>query len=198
MRRDEEILSFWFGELTGPYDVGPNPKKWWVKDDAFDEEIRRRFGADVQRAAEGAYDDWLGAPRSALGLVILLDQFPRNIHRGSSAAWSHDDQALATSLEAVKRGHDRPLMVVERQFLYMPLMHSERLEMHERLAELIDATLRDVPEDALGPFASWRSAAERHREIVERFGRYPHRNEVLGRSSTAEERAFLKEPNSSF
>lgn len=194
----EEILSFWFGELSGPHDLGPNMKMWWTKDAAVDDQIRDRFAAHVDKAADGQYDDWLDAPRPALALVILLDQFSRNLHRDSPKAWENDPKAQAVALEAIARGHDRELATVERQFLYMPLLHSEDIALHEKMATLCDDALAEVPADVRESFAGWGRSLAQHTEIVKRFGRYPHRNAILGRKSTEAEEAFLKTPGSSF
>lgn len=198
MSLSEEILSFWFGELEGPHDVGPNAKMWWMKDAALDAQIRDRFAVHVEKAAAGDYDGWLDAPRSTLALVILLDQFSRNIFRDSPKAWENDARAQALTFDAISRGHDRELATVERQFLYMPLLHSEDLALHERMAALLHDTLAEVPEGAREAFAGWARSLAQHTEIVRRFGRYPHRNAVLGRPSTEAEEAFLKTPGSSF
>jgi uncharacterized protein (DUF924 family) len=198
MTLQEDILTFWFGELAGPFDLGPNQKMWWVKDPGVDAQIQERFGAHVERAAAGEYDGWLADPRQALALVILLDQFSRNIYRQSPKTWENDPKAVQLTLDAVDRGHLEGLCTVERQFLLMPLIHSEDIAHHERGLALIEETLAEVPEADLGGFDGWSKSALQHADIVRRFARYPHRNEVLGRESTEEELAFLKEPGSSF
>ncbi len=194
----EEILTFWFGERTGPFDMGPNQRMWWVKDPELDKTITERYGSHLERAAAGDYDGWLASPRSALALVILLDQFSRNIHRGSAKTWENDDKAVACTQAALDAGHHEELEPVERQFLYMPLMHSEDIAQHDKSMSLIQQTFDAIPEDKRGPFESWVDFGKQHQNIVKRFGRYPHRNAILGRSSTDEEIAFLKEPGSSF
>jgi uncharacterized protein (DUF924 family) len=198
MTLQEEILTFWFGELAGPFDLGPNQKMWWVKDPAVDAQIQERFGAHVERGAAGEYDAWIEDPREALALVILLDQFSRNIYRQSPKTWASDPKAVALILDALGRGHHEALCTVERQFLFMPLLHSEDIAHHERVQALIAETLSGVPEEHRGGFEPWRGSAVQHANIVRRFGRYPHRNEILGRESTDEEQAFLNEPGSSF
>lgn len=196
--RKEEILAFWFGDLDGPYDLGANQKMWWMKDAELDAQIQERFGAQVERAAAGEHDAWLETPRGALALVILLDQFSRNIYRNSPKTWENDPKAVALALSAIEREHHQQLVTVERQFLFMPLMHSEDVAMHERSLALIEATLAEVPADARAGFELWHRSAVQHADIVRRFGRYPHRNAILGRTSTAEELAFLEQPGSSF
>lgn len=198
MSIQEEILSFWFGELSGPYDLGPNRKMWWKKDPELDEEIRSRFGEHVERAIAGDYDDWIDDPRGALALVILLDQFTRNMFRGSPKTWEHDGKAQEISLAAVDRGHLSQLRTVECQFLLMPFIHSEDVAMHTRGLALVEEQLEKVDDAHREPFEMWHKSAIQHADIVRRFGRYPHRNEILGRESTEEEKAFLKEPGSSF
>lgn len=174
------VLDFWFEELT--------VEQHFRKDDAVDSAIRRRFGALVERLGQAAPQAWLDDPRAVLAAVIVLDQFPRNIHRGDPRAFAHDAEALALTKLALERGHDRGLSQKERQFLYMPLMHSEALEDQRRCVALFE-TLGDA--DAL-------DFARRHLAIIERFGRFPHRNAALGRASSAEEAAFLQEPGSGF
>ena len=196
--RSEAILSFWFGELKDDYDLGPKVATWWKKDPSFDVAVKEAFGADLDRAIAGELDPWMAAPRSSLALVIVLDQFSRNVFRDSPRAWAQDAKALQVTLDALDRGHPAALRVVERQFLYMPLLHAEDAEHTARCCALMRDALASVPEPRREAFDGWASSAERHHEIVTRFGRYPHRNAVLARTSTPEEVAFLKEPNSSF
>jgi uncharacterized protein (DUF924 family) len=185
-RRIAALLQFWFAGGDEPRDI------WWRRDDAFDATLRERFGADCERAARGALDHWLKTPDGALALVLLLDQLPRNLHRGDKRAYACDAKARAATDAALARGHDRALSPVRRQFLYMPLQHSEDLADQKRCTALF-ATLDGLP-DHEGTMRITR----RHEEIIARFGRFPHRNAVLGRPTTAEEAAFLEEPNSSF
>ena len=179
-RQQDALLEFWFAQ----------PKeKLFKADPEFDEELRRRFGSLHEAAAIGALDDWRESPRGCLALIILLDQLTRNFHRGSPQSYDNDARALAFAKEAVARGHDAALGESERAFLYMPFEHSEDLADQERGVELM-ADLASDPQ--------WRRFAEMHRDVIARFGRFPHRNEILGRVSSEEELAFLKEPNSSF
>ena len=183
-----EVLEFWFG--SGP---GQSRREWFVKDAAFDEAIRSRFG-DVQVAAlAGRLAGWRDEPESLLALVIVLDQFSRNLFRNNDArAFAGDPHALASANLALARGDDRKLLPVQRQFLYMPFEHSEELADQDRAVELMHGL--KAFEETRG-LIEW---AERHRVIVHRFGRFPHRNAVLGRTSTGEEARFLKGPGSSF
>jgi uncharacterized protein (DUF924 family) len=184
------ILDFWFGQ-PGSAEYGRSHSEWFRRNAAFDGEIRSRFGAAVETALAGGFTDWT-APRALLARVLLLDQFTRNSFRDSPRAFAGDAQALAIVTDAIVRGDDRPLIPVERWFLYMPCAHAEELTAQERSLALFKR-LRD--ETGLAeplPFA------ERHAAVIRRFGRFPHRNAVLGRESTPEEIAFLAVPGSRF
>ena len=184
-----EVLDFWFGP---PEVRGKARPAWFRKDEKFDAEIRRRFVALHAAAALGEREGWRDEPRSMLALVVVLDQFSRNLYRGDARAFAQDAHALACAREALARGDDTKLLPVERQFLYMPFEHSEELADQDRAVELMHGL--KAFEETRG-LIEW---AERHRVIVHRFGRFPHRNAVLGRASTGEEAGFLKEPGSSF
>ena len=199
MTTPSDVLSFWFGELDE--DGAPRPEvaqRWFEKNPAFDEEARRAFGDDVEAALRGDRDDWASSPQGTLALILLLDQLPRNLFRGTPTSFAGDARALAVSQAAVARGDDRALTTLERAFLYMPHMHSEDVEVQRRSVELFEGLARQAPPRLKPQAESSLDFARRHRDIVERFGRYPHRNEILGRPSTPEEIAFLKEPGSSF
>lgn len=176
----EDVLTFWFSEEVR--------QKWWVKEDAFDAAIRERFAAGFEAALAGALDGWATTPDGALALVILLDQVPRNSFRGTPRAFSGDEKALAAANDAIALGFDAALPPDRRNFLYMPFQHSERLEDQERGVTLFAAN--DV--------ADGLRFMRAHRDIVARFGRFPHRNAILGRASTPEELDFLQQPGSSF
>ena len=182
----EEILAFWFGP-----ERGVERAEWFRKDDAFDDEVRRRFGAVIDAAIDGAYADWCDTPRGSLARVILLDQFTRNAFRGTPRAFAADPLALATSRHAIARGCDASLIPVERWFLYMPLQHSESIDVQR---ESLRVFARLAQDGLPGPL-DW---AQRPHDIIARFGRFPHRNGILGRTSTPEETAFLHEPGSRF
>jgi len=175
-----EILGFWFEELE--------PGQWWRVDRALDAEIRRRFEPTHAAANRGELWRWRDAPEGRLAEVIVLDQLSRNMFRGDPRAFASDALALALAQEAVRAGADRSLPVDRRCFFYMPFTHSESLAIHEVATQLFDQPGLEENLDY----------EIRHRRILERFGRYPHRNKVLGRASTPEEEAFLKEPGSSF
>ena len=176
----EEVLAFWF-EQNGP-------KQWWTTDPQFDAVIRSRFEALHGRAVLGELDAWRETPEGRLAEVIVLDQFSRNLYRDDARAFAADGMALALAQEAVRTGADQAVPPVKRQFFYMPYEHSESPRIHELAVALFEG-LADP--ESLG-------FERRHKAIIDRFGRYPHRNGVLGRASTAEEIAFLREPGSSF
>jgi uncharacterized protein (DUF924 family) len=167
-----EVITFWF-------DAGP--KRWFEKDAEFDAEIIRRFTPTYQAAAAGALADWESTAESCLALLIVLDQFPRNMFRGSAQAFATDRNALGIAKSAIARGLDQATPMPGRQFFYLPLEHSEELSDQERCVELFRA-LGDAE------LLKW---ADLHRDIIRRFGRFPHRNSVLGRTTTPEEQAFL-------
>jgi uncharacterized protein (DUF924 family) len=182
-----DILAFWFG-------APPHEERaaWFRKDPVFDATVRERFGDALARGLAGGFGEWCGEPRGALARVVLLDQLTRNAFRGTPQAFAGDARALATADDAIRRGFAASLDRYERWFLYMPYEHSEDRAMQRRALELFGALARDEGLD--GPLRY----AERHAAVVERFGRFPHRNAILGRASTPEELAFLREPGSSF
>jgi uncharacterized protein (DUF924 family) len=182
-----DIRDFWFG---------PPPlaarDAWFRKDPAFDTAIQTRFGAAVAAARAGAYGEWCHEPHGALARVILLDQFTRSMFRDTADAFSGDARALATAEDAIAQGFDRDLAPLERWFLYMPFEHSEEQAVQERSLALFGAL---ATETGLDSPLGW---ARRHADVIRRFGRYPHRNALLGRQSTGEEIAFLESPGSRF
>jgi uncharacterized protein (DUF924 family) len=183
----DEILQFWFGSAPRAA-----RREWFRKDPAFDATIRLRFGDAIEAALTGELEAWRTEPQSALAHVLLLDQFTRNAFRGSARAFAGDAEALSTAIAAIDAGFDRGLDVHERMFLYLPFEHSEDIAAQERSLELF-TRLRD--ETGLDGNLEW---AQKHAAIIRRFGRYPHRNQLLGRTSTPEEVAFLDEPGSRF
>jgi len=176
----EAILEFWFEELQ--------PAQWWKKDASFDAMIIERYAELHAQAAQCELYTWRRTGQGRLAEIIILDQFPRNMYRDSAHAFATDPLALALAQEAVATGADAALSAIQRSFLYMPYMHSESPRIHE-LA--LDLYTRNGLKDNLA-FES------KHKDIIDRFGRYPHRNAILGRQSTAEEIEFLKQPGSSF
>ncbi len=182
-----EVREFWFGKEPGaPRD------EWFRKDVAFDTDIRRRFGALHERAARRELEAWRASSEPMLALIVVLDQFSRNLHRGDARAFAQDAYARECAVQALARGDDAALLPVQRQFIYLPLEHSEDLSDQERCVELMRAL--EAFEETRG-LVVW---AEKHRDIVKRFGRFPHRNVALGRPSTVEETEFLKQPGSGF
>jgi uncharacterized protein (DUF924 family) len=176
----EAVLAWWFAPTTKP--------KWFNGGEAFDEEVRLTLGSLFERAARGDLDDWAAATPGLLALVILFDQVPRNIHRGTPRAFATDERALALATLAVDRGLDQGLSVDERLFVYLPFEHAENQADQERSVALFRAMGNQF----------YLDFAIAHRDVIARFGRFPHRNASLGRASTAEELAFLQEPGSSF
>lgn len=191
-----DVLDFWLG----PAGSSPlaNASRWYSKDAAFDVEIRQRFEGALDLGAKGDLDSWKTTARGRLALVILLDQLSRNMFRGQPRAFAQDPRARRYALEALAAGDEDELGVVERSFLYMPLMHAEHLDLQRQCVAAFERLVDVAPED-LRPFVDQGlEYAKRHEEIIRRFGRFPHRNAVLGRASTPEELAFLKQPGSSF
>ena len=185
------VNGFWFGTADDP-DYGQARPQWFKKDPAFDAEIETRFLKVIENAAEGSLDMMAESPEGAVALVVILDQFPRNVFRGDARAFAHDGKALTIARRAVERGFDAEVIPAMRKFLYLPFEHSEKMEDQERAVALFQAMAEDEGDtDGL----DW---AHKHLEIIKRFGRFPHRNAVLGRPSTAEEERFLTQPGSSF
>ena len=187
----DEVLAFWFGREDEP-GYGEFHEAWFRKDPEFDQQVQERFGPLYERAAAGELDGWREEARSCLALVICLDQFPRNMFRGDGRTHATDDKALETARYALERALDRELPPFQRVFVYMPFMHSESVEDQRRSVELF-GRLAERP-----GAPDLTSYAVGHMEIVERFGRFPHRNVILGRETTPEEAEFLQGPDSSF
>jgi uncharacterized protein (DUF924 family) len=193
VERDEAtaLIDFWFGPPRSP-DRFQQRAVWFKVDPAFDQQCRDQFGALRARAAAGDCDDWVLEAEPCLALILMLDQLPRNFFRGHSQAFATDPQARAAARDAVKSGFDRSLPASWRQFIYLPFEHSENLVDQEVSVKLATQLARDPA------YARALDYAQRHQVIIARFGRFPHRNAALGRVSTPEEEAFLKEPGSSF
>ncbi|AKT40512.1 DUF924 family protein [Chondromyces crocatus] len=192
----EPLLHFWLGEPGA--DPLANAGRWFSVDPTFDAELRSRFSALLERGERDELEPWRTTPRGSLAYVILHDQIPRNIFRGTRKAFSHDERALEATLVAIARGFEADLGIVERWFLYMPLMHAEDITYQQRCVDAF-ARLADECEIPLrGALQNSLDYAIRHRDVVARFGRFPHRNAALGRTSTADEIEFLQEPGSSF
>jgi len=187
-----DVLDFWFGPAGSAESTQPRAE-WFRKDAAFDAAIAGRFGPRVEQALAGELDGWQADPRSALARILLLDQFTRNIFRGSARAFAADALALAGARAMVRAGADLALPPLQRAFVYMPFEHAEELAAQDEAVRLFGALAAEDPSQA-----GMLDYARRHRAIVARFGRFPHRNALIGRASTPQELAFLQEPGSGF
>jgi uncharacterized protein (DUF924 family) len=183
MTRVDEILQFWFGDGSDP----EHERRWFVQDAGFDQTCRNGFLADHERAAGGELDSWKEEPSSALALILLLDQFPRNIFRGTPRAFATDPQALAMAKDAVAHGFDLALPPARRPFIYLPFQHSENLDDQHESVRLFRKLAAEDP-----AMAGYVKYADHHLEVIRRLGRFPRRNAVLGRVSTPEESEFLQ------
>lgn len=195
----DELLVFWFGTQAGDDAVAAEKAAlWWKKNLAIDEQCRRLFQPLVESAGAGALDHWTATPRGRLALILLTDQMPRNIYRGNARAFAFDATASASCLAGLEQHADAALRPIERVFFYLPLEHAESLALQERSVALFTTLAAAVPAGQRKLFDGYLDFAVRHRDIVARFGRFPHRNAVLGRASTPEEADFLGAPGSSF
>lgn len=187
------VLTLWFGSDTLDEPIAPAlQKRWFVPDAGFDKEITERFGALIDEAAAGRLSAWEGTARGALALVLLLDQFTRNVHRESARAFEADPVARAVAGRAIASGFDRAVPFDARTFFYLPFEHAEDLALQDRSVALFDALASEATPDRAESAAMLRSYADKHRAVIARFGRFPHRNKVLGRANTEEETEFLK------
>ncbi len=197
----QEVLDYWFGALDPDSEMIPDKARqlWFQKSDATDQHIIEHFGDHIARAAAGAYDHWLDDPESRVAFVVLIDQFSRNAHRGSPLSWAFDAKCREVVREAYNNGHYDAVHPAKRVFLLLPLEHAEDLALQEECIERFEA-LADSreSEEAREFYRSWIEWAVKHRDIIARFGRFPHRNEIIGRESTPEEIEFLKQPGSGF
>jgi len=188
----QSVLDFWFGDATGdPARAQARQGIWFEASDEMDAEVRRRFGAAIELTARGELAHWRNAARSALALVLLLDQFPRNVWRGTRRAFAHDPQALETARASVSAKHLEQLAPIEQAFLILPYEHSESIEAQRECVHLSEQIHRAAAPEWRPLLESYADYARRHLALIERFGRFPHRNQVLGRESTPAERAFL-------
>jgi len=199
MDEARQVRDFWFGKLPlSAQALNQRLALWFPGDESAsvvrdrDEAIRSRFGDLAERAALGELASWADSPRRCLSLIILLDQCPRNLYRGTARAFACDEQALAVTLAGMQSAADGALDIVERIFFYMPLQHSEVHEVQDESVAAYRRLLMEATQELRGAFDEALKAAEKHRSIVERFGRFPHRNRVLARVSTAEEEAWLR------
>jgi uncharacterized protein (DUF924 family) len=196
----EQVLDFWFGACGADGALDPAKRKMWFADGRnYDSEIRRRFGKLHRRAARGELDsEWAATPRGRIALVVVFDQFSRHIHRGTAAAFAQDPAAQQLAITGINRRVDRELIPAQRAFFYLPLEHAEDIELQRLATRCFDSLARTVAQAWRKDYESFADYSGYHRDIIERFGRFPHRNQILGRSSTPEEIEFLKQPGSSF
>lgn len=186
-----DVLDFWFGAPDSP-ERGKPRAMWFKKSDAFDQEVRERFLPVYELAAGGKLAAWHETPHALLALIIVCDQFPRNMFRNDPRAFATDARALTAARHLVECGWDMQLAPIERQFAYLPFEHAEDMSMQQRSLELFERVTADP---ALADIPVW---ARKHFDIIARFGRFPHRNAILGRASTPAELEFLQQPGSSF
>jgi len=197
--RIEEILGFWFGELESDTAFPIEKAKLWFNGgEAFNREVAAQFGADLELGSAGKLNDWAASPRGRLALIILLDQFSRNVFGESPRCFSQDEASLGLAIEGIEKGDDKKLRPIERTFFYIPFEHSEDLEMQVRGVELFTELASKVPPGIEFAIQNTLDYMVRHKKIIERFGRFPHRNKILGRVSLPGEDDFLNEPDSSF
>ena len=197
-----EVRRFWFGKLPLKPDGVPERLALWfgsaAEEQRADDLVRTQFGALVARAAAGELAAWADSPRRRLSLILLLDQFPRHVHRGTERAFATDREALGLTLSGMQSAADAALTPVERIFFYMPLQHAELRDAQEESVAAYRRLLNEAPEELQAMFVSALESAEQHLSIVARFGRFPHRNRVLGRPNTAEEEAYLGQAGKGF
>ena len=200
MSETDEVLDFWFGACgaDGALDRA-RQKMWFSGGRQHDAAIRKRFGKLHRRAARGELDaEWAATPRGRVALIVILDQFSRHIHRGTAAAFAQDPAAQRLAVDGVEQRMDRELIPAQRAFFYLPFEHSEEVKLQALSTRSFERLVSEVAPAWRKEYASFADYAGHHRDIVERFGRFPHRNKILGRASTPEEIEFLKQPGSSF
>lgn len=187
-----QILDFWFGELKDGFTITNRGKLWYMGGEEVDSEIKEKFGEVIEKACNKELESWKETAKGRLALIILLDQFTRNVYRKSKEAFAYDSYALELCNEGIELGHDKELCFIHRFFLYQPLEHSEKLEDQELCIELFEKVKEEVPEEKKKRVDSFIGYAINHRDIIKKFGRFPHRNEVLGRKNTSEEVKYLQ------
>lgn len=200
----QDILDFWFEGINDSttFNWEENPfKKWFVKDPQFDQQLKEKFEARFEKARDGEFKEWEGSPRGRLALFILLDQLPRNMFRDTAGMFATDDIALALTLKSISDRFDQELELVERIFCYLPLQHAEDIQ-HQKLSlrvyeDIVETSRTKCPQNTAF-FESTLNYADKHLKVIEQFGRFPHRNILLGRESTKDEEEFLSKPGSSF
>ena len=196
----EQVLDFWFGACAADGSLDPAKQKMWFGDGRnYDVDLGKRFGKLHRRAARGELDaEWAATPRGRIALIVVLDQFSRHIHRGTATAFAQDLAAQRLAVAGVEQEADRALIPVQRAFFYLPFEHAEDLELQRLGVRSFERLATEVAPAWRKEYTGFSDYSGRHRDIIERFGRFPHRNRILGRTSTPEEVEFLKEPGSSF
>lgn len=200
MNEIEKVLDFWFGASGADGALDPAKKKMWFGDGRkYDAEVSEKFGALHERACRGELEEeWAGAPLGRLALIIALDQFSRHVYRGTARAFAQDAAAQKLAVDGINRKLDRGLNPAQRTFFYLPFEHAEDVELQRLSVRCFDGLARTVAGAVHEDYESFLDYARRHRDVIERFGRFPHRNAILGRESTPEEKKFLDEPGSAF
>jgi uncharacterized protein (DUF924 family) len=188
----QSVLDYWFG-TAGSAEYATQREMWFRKDEAFNRDIAQRFGPLIERALRGELEDWASTPSGALAQILLLDQFTRNTMRDTPRAFAGDARALKAAITMVGRGQDESLLPVQRTFIYTPFEHSEDMAMQDEAIRLFSRLTQAAPD-----MRSYGEYAVRHRAVIARFGRFPHRNNILRRQSSPEEVDFLREPGSRF
>ena len=197
--RIDAVLSFWFEEkeLSAPQ-IDGRMDVWFGEDPIFDHEIAKEFSDDIELASEGKLDHWANEPRGRLALILLLDQFRRNVYRNTADAFSMDKQALKLCVEGAMEKKDKGLSPIERVFFYMPLQHAESRKVQQKSCDIFNKLAEAMSPTYKETFETVAQFAELHRDIIERFGRFPHRNALLGRRNTEDEEEFLSGDSPNF
>lgn len=195
----DAVLDFWFGASGSAADVAARQRAlWFAKSAANDQIVAERFAETLVAAGQGELDDWAATPRGRLALIVVLDQFPHHIHRDRGQSFAYDALSLALAMEMIQRGEDAHVTPIERVFVYLPLEHAESMAMQDLSVALYEKLAHEAAAAERGLFDGFLDYARKHRDVVARFGRFPHRNELLGRPGTPEEIEFLKQPGSRF
>lgn len=195
----DAVLDFWFGAPGPAADVAARQRPlWFAKSAANDQIVAERFAETLVAAGKGELDHWANTPRGRLALIVVLDQFPHHIHRGHGQSFAYDARSLALALDMIQRGEDAHVTPIERVFVYLPLEHAESIEMQNRSVALYEKLTNEAAAGERQLFEGFLDYARKHRDVVARFGRFPHRNKLLGRPGTPEEIEFLKQPGSRF
>ena len=198
----DTVAEFWFGREFADLDdatiAGRQSRLWWAKNESTDTDMRQRFEPLVQAAGTGKLDAWQTSPEGWLALILLVDQFPRNIYRGTPGMYQFDTRARALCVEGIEAGIDTRLELIQRVFFYLPLEHSESADDQARCVDLMQGLVQEAPKNHKEVFEGFFGYAEAHKKVIDRFGRFPHRNAILARQSTSAEIEYLEQPGSSF